>query len=270
MKKRGIIFMIILPIIAFMVIYTYFAYHPEAGYGSSNESSADVTIVEATLPVPTDIADENNIEAYMDANGQIVIASEQLYMLLPVQPVLQLPELPTGCEITSLTTVLNYLGYNVDKTTMAADYLDCVEALDGSFYDSFSGSPFQTNGWGCFAPAITNAANRYLRDQNADYTAHNISTSGLQSIFNEVISGNPVIIWTSSDYSVPVSYRPVSLSDGTVFRWPSNEHCVVLIGFNLERNIVYLSDPLHGVVERNLTAFANYYQSFYRQAVVIK
>lgn len=32
---------------------------------------------------------------------------------------LQTPELPTGCEITALTMVLNYYGFSVDKTTMA-------------------------------------------------------------------------------------------------------------------------------------------------------
>lgn len=43
---------------------------------------------------------------------------------LDIPFVSQYPELPTGCEITALTTVLNYLGYNVDKLTMADYYLD--------------------------------------------------------------------------------------------------------------------------------------------------
>ena len=43
---------------------------------------------------------------------------------LNVKCVLQNPELPTGCEITALTIVLNYLGYDVDKLTMADKYLD--------------------------------------------------------------------------------------------------------------------------------------------------
>ena len=40
----------------------------------------------------------------------------------------QYPELPTGCEITAMTMVLNYYGYNVDKVTMALDYMPKVQA----------------------------------------------------------------------------------------------------------------------------------------------
>ena len=40
----------------------------------------------------------------------------------------QYPELPTGCEITAMTMVLNYYGYNVDKVTMALDYMPKIQA----------------------------------------------------------------------------------------------------------------------------------------------
>lgn len=40
-----------------------------------------------------------------------------------VTNILQNPSLPTGCEITSLTMVLNYYKYSVSKETMADNYL---------------------------------------------------------------------------------------------------------------------------------------------------
>lgn len=40
----------------------------------------------------------------------------------------QMPELPTGCEITALTMVLDHYGYPVDKTVMASEYLPTASA----------------------------------------------------------------------------------------------------------------------------------------------
>ena len=36
--------------------------------------------------------------------------------VLDVDAIYQRPELPTGCEVTSLTALLQYLGFDVDKT----------------------------------------------------------------------------------------------------------------------------------------------------------
>ena len=43
---------------------------------------------------------------------------------IDVPVILQNPELPNGCEITSLTEVLQYLGFQVTHTEMAG-YLPC-------------------------------------------------------------------------------------------------------------------------------------------------
>ena len=44
----------------------------------------------------------------------------------------QMPELPTGCEITALTMMLDYYGCQADKTIMAEKYLPTVPA---EFYE---------------------------------------------------------------------------------------------------------------------------------------
>ena len=43
----------------------------------------------------------------------------------------QEPELPTGCEVTALTMAMNYSGCNVDKYTMATEYLRSEERRVG-------------------------------------------------------------------------------------------------------------------------------------------
>ena len=93
----------------------------------------------------------------------------------------QYPELPTGCEITAMTMVLNYYGYQVNKVTMALDYMPKVQA---EFYRSedgrlmgpdlenfFVGDPTEETGYICGTGAIVTAANRYLADVGSDLTA---------------------------------------------------------------------------------------------------
>lgn len=274
MKKFFIISMSILPVVAFVIIYTYFAYNPEKSmnYNSSTEeTTGNVSINEVTLPLPTLIGGNGEIYAVpTDHSGRINISTKRLYMLLPVKHINQNPELPTGCEITSLTMVLNYLGFDIDKITLADNFLDKLETPDGSFYDFFIGDPKLPNGMGCFAPAITNAANKYLKTTDSELKASNISGSTLQAFFDELSDGNPIIIWTSSNLSMPVKYTPINLNTNSVFNWPNNEHCVVLIGYNLEKNIVYLADPLKDIIECDLNVFSKSYEDYYKQAVVIK
>lgn len=271
MKKKLAVFLTVLPILFFIVIYIYFAYNPSKALNRREQTSeADVTVTEVTLPVPTAIDGQYALEDATDSDGKPLIVSQQLYMLMPVKHISQNPELPTGCEITSLTMVLNYLGFDVSKTYMAEHYLDKLETFDGSFYDYFIGDPAKTESWGCFAPAITNAANRYLSKQNSALKAYNISSSSLQSLFNELSAGHPVIVWTTSDWDEKTTYTSIRLNDNSVFNWPSNEHCVVLIGFNLEKGTVFLADPLSDVIEKDLSAFAKSYDAYYKQAVVIK
>lgn len=262
MKKKLAVFLIILPIFIFITLYIYFAYNPSKVLGRSYSMS------EATLPASGSL--DGQSDDVTDAYGSPVITADQLYMLMPVQYISQNPELPTGCEITSLAMTLNYLGFNVSKTQLAENYLDKLESFDGSFYDYFIGNPAETNGWGCFAPAIVKAANKYLADQSSSLKAYNISNSSMQTLFDELSCGRPVIVWTTSSWNTETRYTPITLNDSTFFNWPSSEHCVVLTGFNIEKSTVFLVDPLIGIVERDLTEFAKTYDAYYKQAVVIK
>ena len=191
---------------------------------------------------------------------------------LDIPFVSQYPELPTGCEITSLTEVLNYLGYGIDKETLARNYLDMRDTVtQGCFVEYFWGSPWKTTGSGCFAPAIANAANSFLKSQNSSYSAYIMSYSPVEDLFTELSLGHPVIVWTSYNYNDPdVKYNDVTLDDGTVFTWPRNEHCAALSGYDIDRGVVTLADPTYGIVERSMEEFVTYYQKYYYQAVVVR
>ena len=76
-------------------------------------------------------SDGNVTEEQLSVSEETVNDLPDVYRIECYESLNQNPELPTGCEITSLTSVLNYYGCNVDKTTMADEYL---KKGNGSFY----------------------------------------------------------------------------------------------------------------------------------------
>ena len=59
--------------------------------------------------------------------------------------------------------MLNYLGYNVDKLTMADYYLDKGKMGEVSPYKAFVGNPRDEDSCGAFAPVLVNSATKYLK-----------------------------------------------------------------------------------------------------------
>ena len=87
-------------------------------------------LYQGTIPVQTELT--------VPTEPAVLTASQ---VELDAQPVLQNPELPTGCEVTTLTAALNYLGYPVDKLTMADQYLTRAEPYQATFGEAFIGAP---------------------------------------------------------------------------------------------------------------------------------
>ena len=80
--------------------------------------------------------------------------------ILSVQNILQNPELPTGCEVTSAAILLNYYGYNTDKVWLCDNFLPKSTDFHGSYGPDpnkvFVGNPKSSSGRGlyCHAPVI--------------------------------------------------------------------------------------------------------------------
>lgn len=188
---------------------------------------------------------------------------------LPLKFLAQNPELPTGCEITSLTTVLNYYGYNVSKTEMAENYL-VKETAPANFWEVFAGDPTSEKyGFGCYAQPIVNAANKYLTEQNSPYRAYNRSGSPFKALLAHVANGTPVVIWGTISMLEPYTTEKWTF-DGEAVEWIAPEHCLVLIGYDLERNVAIMSDPLKDIVEYDLDTVEARYHSLHSQCVIVK
>lgn len=185
---------------------------------------------------------------------------------LNVNSILQNPELPTGCEITSLTVVLNYLGYSVDKAYLSDNFLDKYTAGTVSAWNGFIGNPRTAGAYGCFAPPIIKAANSYLASAGGSEKAINLTGSDISIIYNMVQNGHPIIVWATIGMVEPFDSTTWNIN-GENFTWPGNEHCLVLIGYT--DTTVTFADPLKGIVTYSRTLFEKRYKQLYSQAIAI-
>ena len=127
---------------------------------------------------------------------------------IPVENLMQKPELPNGCEIVSLTAVLNHYGYNVSKTTMADKYLPkqafswkSGKRYGPDPYKAYVGNPRSTtSGWYSFAPPIVKAADNYMATQKNKMKAKDISGSSQKEILTYLNNGVPVVIWITARF----------------------------------------------------------------------
>lgn len=178
----------------------------------------------------------------------------------------QYPELPTGCEITALTTVLNYLGYNVDKLTMADYYLDKGKMGEVSSYKAFVGNPRDEDSCGAFAPVLVNSATKYLKSQRSYMNVYNITGAEYNELLDYVDDGHPVLVWETMYMKEPYESCTWNI-DGENIMWLSREHAMVLIGYTQSTYI--MADPLRGICEYDKELVETRYKSMGKQAIVI-
>ena len=195
--------------------------------------------------------------------------TEKTEYTINLKCVMQKPELPTGCEVTALTTVLNYLGYDVTKTELAKNYLPTASLGSTGFDKAFIGNPASDGGYGCYAPVIVETAQKYLIQRTMDVTAWNISGTEFDDLFEYIDNGVPVIVWASMnlmDVELTDAYYG---EDRKSVQWYNNEHCMVLCGYDKKDNTIIAADPLKGMMKYNRDRFKMIYNQLDKQAVII-
>ena len=197
------------------------------------------------------------------------VSSLPAMFYLQIPELLQKPELPTGCETTALTMVLQYEGFDVTKREIAVEYL-FYNREDDNLALGFVGDPFSSAGAGWFAPAVTVTADYYFQENEADYRAYDISDTEMEDLLTYLAAGTPVMVWTTMYMEEPQFGEEIGEYNDRLYRWYGNEHCVVLSGFNREEGTIQVNDPLDGIVERDMEEFTRIYEETGRNAVVIK
>lgn len=195
---------------------------------------------------------------------------------LAVPSLLQHPELPNGCEITTLTAVLNYYGAATDKMEMTDQYLpkqpfkysgNKKYGPDPNIaYGGYPGS--LETGTYVFAEPIVNTANNFIKDRKLKLQAQNISGSTLEEITNYVDMGIPVIAWVTLDLSKPKIRGGWYIEEtGEYHQMFTNLHTMVIIGIKNDK--VEVMDPLKGYVTLDKIKFFESYVSLGEQAIVV-
>ncbi len=225
---------------------------------SNDETSSDESANTASSATPDRSLSSNRTLAF-DKKGLGMFSGS---VNLNVPCYMQYPELPTGCESVALTNTLRYWDFDLSKTEIAANW---IPQSDYDFVYSFWGDPFTYSGGFIMPPGLTNAANDFLTSNGSDLRAHDISGTPFPQLLWYVSQGEPVIVWTTVNMS-PVG-SPVIEADG--YTGYSNEHAVVLEGYDSTTGIVLISDSISGMVPRNETVFAQIYQDLGSNAVVI-
>ena len=185
-----------------------------------------------------------------------------------VIPLNQYPDLPTGCEVTSLAMALTFAGYDdVDAVTLAKKHLPKgkMEDKHANPYEVFIGDPEDPGSFGCYAPVIVTCAERFGAE------AEDISACSLDTMLSYVAEGTPVIVWATSGMvkTAEGTYR-YTRPDGEEENWKNMEHCLLMTGYDINENTVQMADPEKGeLVTYRMTVFLKRWEEQGCQAVVV-
>lgn len=167
-----------------------------------------------------------------------------------VPELFQYPSMPAGCEIYSLTAVLQAMGHDADPDSIVANQLPFdVEGDD--YASAFWGDPYWS-GEG-MPPAIMAAGNAYLEEAGASERFANITGTDFDELASKASSGTPVLVWTTLDFEDPCFDEPLEANS-----FYDLEHCVVLLG--VEGHRACIMDPTQGYVTVNYSWFKYLYE----------
>nr|WP_263323679.1 C39 family peptidase [Neobacillus sp. Marseille-Q6967] len=172
-------------------------------------------------------------------------------VLLQVPTLMQFPELPRGCEVTSLTMMLNFAGVQVDKLTLASEVEKVPYLVDGVYgnpHQGFTGSMYTFNepGLTVYHKPIEKLANRYLPNQ-----IDNISGESFDSVKKKLNEGKPVWVIVGSTFSyLPEEYWETWNTEDGDIKVTRKVHSVLITGYD-ETN-VYFNDPFFSEGNRSV------------------
>lgn len=194
-------------------------------------------------------------------------------LILDVPLIAQHPELPRGCEVTSLAMMLNYAGIKVDKMKLAKEVRKdstpyaCRngQVYFGNPHTGFVGNMYNINkpGLGVYNEPIFDLAEKYLPGNIINLTGSNFN-----NILAKINNLTPVWVIINTLYTtVPEKYWETWNTPIGQIRITYKEHSVLITGY--DSNYVYFNDPLKEIKNRKIkrSEFEKAYIQMGKQAI---
>jgi uncharacterized protein YvpB len=194
-------------------------------------------------------------------------------VILDTPSINQFPELPRGCEVTSLAMLLQFAGINANKLTLAQEIKKDTTPLTFKKGIKYFGNPhvgfvgdmhsFQKPGLGVYHEPIAELAERYFPGRIV-----NLSGQSFESVLNYVSAGHPVWVIAPITYNyLPNSHWETWQTAQGPIRITNKEHSVLITGY--DQLYIYFNDPYDGMKNKKkpMKPFIEGWKQFENQAI---
>ncbi|UOQ46090.1 C39 family peptidase [Halobacillus salinarum] len=192
---------------------------------------------------------------------------------LSVPMIEQYPELPRGCEVTSLAMLFHFSGNKIDKLKLASEIKKntaSLKTIDGKVYygdpnEGFVGDMYSLNnpGLGVYHKPIMELTQEYFDERAVDFTGQDFS-----QILQYVNDGLPIWVIINSDYDkLSDRYFETWHTSGGKIQVTRKEHSVVVTGY--DREYIYFNDPLNITKKAPINSFREAWVQMGKQAITI-
>ena len=193
--------------------------------------------------------------------------------------VMQTPELPNGCEVTSLAMVLTAAGYPADKVELCETCLPMVDFTysdDGQWRygpspeEAFAGiASSASGGWYCFEQPILDAGNTWIAANGGGAQMAQLSGLSQAELDALLAGGTPVVAWVTQGYQAPYRTSTFSwlLPSGEEYVPYNNLHCVTVADIYGDQYLV--ANPLQGWEMVDRDEFWSSFESMGCRAVTV-
>lgn len=207
-------------------------------------------------------------------------APRAYFMSVPAQS--QFPQLPNGCEVTSLSMLLSAVGHPVSKMTLAAEMPKAPTPLKLAIYTNSQGQTVhKVTYWGNpnvgFVGSVYTAGEGYgiyngpmmhLLSNVLPGRAENLTNHPFSQILDHVGHGIPVEVWTTLTFKPTTDWVSWNSPQGVVRATPL-EHAVLIVGYNATQ--LFINNPWTGQAGERIAKapFIAAWQQLGRQAITV-